>query len=521
MAKISENSKGETDQIMLSRYRRAEALEHSTLTETMVVNAQIQPHWIGDSDHFWYTRTSDRGIEYRRVNASAATNTQAFDHKKLANILAEVAGESVSEFNLPISNLEFSDSAFTFDAFDKRWLFDGKIKAVEGTVTYPVHWLVSPDGTKAAFVKDYNLWIRDLKNGEEWALTHGGQQHYAYAVQPESRNLIGELIDPEPMVKPEALWSRDSSQLFTVQMDERQVRNLPSMLYVPQDGTVAPRVNERKYALPGDKEVVQYQMVVLDVATGNETAVDYPTVEDSFVWLGPFSGNRAWWSGDGLHAYFVDMSRGQKTAELIGFDTQTGKSHCLFEESSSTYVELGLDFEHPSMLMPLPQTNELLWFSERSGWGHLYLYDLTTGELKNSVTSGDWLVRSLLHFDARNREIFIQIAGRIEGKNPYYRELVRVHIDSGEMTVIAASDHDYSLCHFTEQNAGTSPTGNFVVVTRSRVDEAPVTELRDRNGEYLLTVEAANTSKLPQEWQWPEPVTMKADDGKTDIYGVF
>ncbi|MDB9724246.1 DPP IV N-terminal domain-containing protein [bacterium] len=510
------------DNTTLERYRRAEALEHESIDGAMVSNALIQPHWIGDSDQFWYIRsTEDKGTEYRLVNAKTVNNTAAFDHKKLATALADTEGEPVTESTLPISHLEFCDATVSFNAFDKRWQFDGELKTIKSLVTYPAHWLISPDGTKAVFVKDYNLWVRDLNGGEERALTHDGQQHYAYAAQTEGRDLVGDFIGPEPLVIPEALWSPDSSQLFTVQMDERQVRDLPTMLYVPQDGTIAPRVNERKYALPGDKEVVQYRVLIIDVATGTEIAADYPPIEDSFVWLGPFSGNRAWWSGDSGQAYFVDMTRGQRTARVIGFDSTTGKSHCLFEESSSTYVELSLDFEHPSMLMPLPETNELLWFSERSGWGHLYLYDLTTGELKNPVTSGDFLVRNVLYFDSQSREVFTQIAGRVEGKNPYYRELARVNIDSGEMTIIAASDHDYSLCHISQQNSGISPSGNFAVVTRSRVDEAPVTELYDRNGQYLLAVETADISGLPSGWQWPEPFTAKADDGETDIYGVL
>ena len=514
---------------MLIRYRRAEALEHETYGESMVLNAQIYPHWIGDSDCFWYSRSFRKNpdlaaqiaTEYRLVNAKMATNNEAFDHVELATALQEASGQPVDALSLPIDNLEFDQrhNCITFDTFDQRWQFDGAIKLVEKTVVHPGYWLVSPDGTKAAFVKDYNLWIRDLDSGEESQLTHDGQRHYAYATQPESRDLVSGMLGPEPLVIPEAQWSPDSSQLFTLQTDERQVRSLPSMLYAPQDGTVAPRVHERKYALPGDRHIAQYRLLVIDVSTAIETAVKYPLIKDSIVWQCPFSGNLAWWSGDGSHAYFVDMARGQKTAKLVSFDTQTGISKVLFEESSSTYIELGLYVESPSMLVPLPETNELIWPSERTGWWHLYLYDLTTGELKNTVSAGDWLVRDALHFDQVSRELWIQLAGRVEGRNPYYRELARVNIDTGEMTILACSDHDYSLDRLP--NTGISCTGNFAITTRSRVDEEPITELRDRNGEVLLIVEAADISGLPKGWQWPEPFTLKADDGITDIYGVL
>ena len=523
------------DQSVLARYRRAEALEHEVYNQSMVLNAQIVPHWIGSSDCFWYSRKTRQagevgiGTEYRMVNAKATTHTEAFDHSLLAQALAAVAGEEVNPNSLPISGLELelSPACATFAAFDKRWRFDVeqnicKEIAVADLTTLPAGGLRSPDGKKVAFARDYNLWVRYLERGEERALTQLGEHHYAYGVEPESRNLIKGLNGSESDFTPalEALWSPDSKQLFTFQLDERQVRSLPSMQYVPQDGTVAPTVIERKQVLPGDKHSAQYRMVVIDVKSGKETAAHYPPIDDSFAWLCPFSGNRAWWSGDGCKAYFIDMTRGQKIARLVGLDTQTGAAEVLFEESTDTYLDLGLEFEHPSMLTMLPETNELIWYSERRSWAHLYLYDLTTGQLKNAITSGDWRVREVVHVDITNRELWLQIAGRVAGSNPYYRELVRVNIDSSDMTVIASDDYDYSLCKQTGCNSGISPSKQFVVTTQSRVDKPSVTELRDRNGNSLLTLETADITGLPPGWQWPERVTLKAADGETDIYGL-
>lgn len=530
MTNNTKKKQSATSNAMLVRYRRAEALELATLDESMVLNAQIMPHWIGESDCFWYSRSARRNpdstenlsTEYRLVNAKTSTNTKAFDHAGLAKALADAADQPVDALSLPISNLEFDvdSQRMTFNAFDQRWQFDGAIKPVDNIVNPPADGLISPDGTQAAFTKDYNLWVRDINSGEERALTHDGERYYAYAVRPESRDLLDDLVTvARPPRNVEAQWSPDSSKLFTMQTDERQVRSLPSMLYAPQDGTVAPRVMERKYALPGDKHIAQFRLLVIEVATATETAVNYQPLIDSFVWHCPFNGSPAWWSGDGRYTYFVDMTRGQKIARLVSFDTQTEISTVLFEESSPTYVELGLDFEAPAMQMHLPETNELIWSSERSGWWHLYRYDLNTGELKNAITSGDWLVRSLLHFDKDNREVWIQLAERVAGRNPYYRELARVNIDTGEMTVLASSDHDYSLA--SQPNTGISCTGNFLVVIRSRVDEAPLTELRNRQGDIVFTVETADIAGLPKGWQWPEPVTMKAEDGITDIYGVL
>ncbi len=528
----------QTDRItateMQGRYKRAKALYQASLTtlglvppeDTIFYNSSVASHWIGRNNCFWYERSGPKGKEYRLVDAGAATNELAFDHDKLASALAKASGEKVKANHLPFSNLVFTDDTLTFEAFDKQWSYDDESNIEEGMATHPADWLVSPDGKKAIFMRDYNLWLRNLESGEEKALTHDGEKHYAYAVQTENRHLARE-ITAKPhwgFEQPEAIWSPDSSKIFTVQVDERQVRSLPSMLYVPQDGTVAPRVSERKYALPGDKNIAEYRMLVIDVATAREAQIRYPQVEDSFIWLGPFSGNRAWWSGDSRTTYFIDMTRGKKTARVIASDVVTGTTRVLFEETSDTFLDLGMDFEQPESLMPLPATNELIWYSERTGWAHLYLYDLTTGEQKNVITQGEWLVREVLAFDAVHRDVFIRLAGRVAGRNPYYQEVARVNIDTGAMTLLATGDCNYAIGKLPHSAmtgaAGVSPTGDYIVATRTRADAAPVTELRNRNGELVLEVETADISGLPANWRWPEPVKLIAADGKTDIYGV-
>jgi len=515
-----DNNQTVATQTMLSRYRRAEAVEQ--LANPMALNAQVRPHWIGDSNHFWYTRTRDSSTEYRRVSASAATNTEAFDHKNLAAALGKATGESISESALPISNLKFGKAAVvSFDAFDKRWQFDGELKNIERS-TFPRHWLLSPDGKQAVFLQDHNLWLHDLESGTEKALTTDGVEYHSYAIQPEGRNLVDGLgVPKDAITSPEAMWSPDSRQLLTVQLDERKVGTMPSILYVPQDGTMRPKIVENKYSLSGDKNIAEYRFLIIDIESGHEIKADYAPVEDSFIWHGVFSGNRAWWSGDSKTAYFLDMARGQKSVRVVEMMADTGQTRALFEEHAKTYLEIGHGFEAPTVLIPILATDELIWFSQRSGSAHLYLYDLKTGELKNPITSGDWSIRDALYFDADNREVIVQIMGRVEGRDYYYREIARVHVDSGEMKLIASSDHDYEMYNDYGGPGSLSPDGQYVVVTYSRVDTAPVTELRNKDGDVILTLETMDESYLPENWQWPEPVKTIAADGKTPIYGAI
>ena len=239
--------------LLLARYRRAETLEHEVCDQSMVLNAEVFPHWIDGSNCFWYIKTvrdeangtAGKAREYRLVNAEAASNTLAFDHQLMASLLAQASGQEVNPNDLPISELtlELSPLRATFTAFGQCWQFDA---AAERCEEITVHddpnagaGLLSPDGKKVAFTRDYNLWVRDVESGEESAMTFDGERYYAYAVQPESRNLTEGLPGTVSWfpVSLEALWSPDSSKLFTLQTDERQVRSVPSMLYVPQDGS--------------------------------------------------------------------------------------------------------------------------------------------------------------------------------------------------------------------------------------------------------------------------------------------
>lgn len=512
------------DESILARYQRAEAWEQQYLTDSMVLHAKVFPHWINDTHCFWYARINKNTTEYRRVDAKAATNVVAFDHKQLSMALANVTDEPILDTALPISNLTISDVYMCFDAFGKSWRFNDssfELTEIDISLAHLARGLVSPDGKKTVFLQDHNLWLHDFESGSERALTTDGTQYNAYAIQPESRDLVGGLDGtPESPISPEALWSPNSKFLFTVQLDERRVDTLPSILYVPQDGSLRPKVKECKYALPGDKHLAEYRFLILDVETGGEVDADYAPVEDTFIWHGVFSGNRAWWSGDSKKAYFLDMARGQKSVRVVEMLAGSGKTRVLFEEKSDTYLEIGHNFEAPTVLIPVQDTDELIWFSQRSGFAHLYLYDLKTGELKNAITSGEWSIRDAIYFNATRREVFVQIMGRVAERDFYYREIARVNVDSGETTLLASSNHDYDIYNGYGGLGGLAPSGDYFVSTHSRIDTAPITDLRDRNGDVILILETADLSALPTNWQWPEPIKTVAADGKTPIYGA-
>ena len=521
---------------MIARYKRAQNLIQGIFTNTLVRNATLFPVWIGVSDCFWYERETRSGKEYRLVNAKTLTNQCAFDHAVLAKNLSENQGRHIDKNKLPITNVtmdldssDMSVQALNFTAFDKRWLFDVKSnhcleiqnKAVSSDE------IISPDGKCLVFTRDHNLWIRDLSNGDVKALTHDGCPDYAYGAVSTAYGVpYGFGL--------QAHWSPNSRWIFTIQLDKRKIKSTPFVHHVPKNGQIRPLVEHIKVSYPGDDHIEELRLVVIDTKNACHQPVNYRQIPVTRCGYGFFDSKLGWWSADSQRAYFVDVERDYKTARVVELNSHTGSTKVLFEENTDTHINLQLnDDEHPT-LMPLPNSSELLWYSERSGWAHLYLYDLETGKLKRPITKGDWLVRNIVHFDAERREVFVQTAGRASDRDPYYRDLCRINLDTSEITALVSSDHEYIAITQTDMNTtiakglgrdighacGVSHSSNFAVVTRSRADETPVSLLVDRDGKEVLEIEVADISGLPDRWQWPEPVKLMADDGVTDIYGL-
>ena len=520
-----------------SRYERAGRLEQDSLAGTMALNSSVYPKWIDSTDCFLYELETILGKEYRLIDSNSKLEKPAFDHVAFAKALKRIVGEEVDPENLPITNVNLRLCPFEveFEAFNRHWSFVQEEGCCKEVPVNPAHWLVSPDGEKAVFIENHNLWIRHLDSGKEYPLTTDGELQYSYGAIPERADLASRFAPPVPYASiPQMLWSPDSKRLITMQTDERQVIPLPMIAYVPRDEGVRPKLWEPRYALPSDNHVAEYRMLIIDVEEECCVAACYSRVLDTGVLPGPFMQNRVWWSKDSDIAFFVDMSRYEKQARVVAFDAVSGACQVLIEETADTYIDLNLMNEEPSSFLPLPDSNELIWFSERSGWAHLYLYSLATGELKKIITQGPWLVREVLGFDPERRDVYFQAAGRDKKLSPYYREICRANVDTGEIVSLASGDYDYvfhkmgnSTVHFAgifgrdvSNVSGLSPTGNFFVTTRTRVDEIPVSELRDREGNLVLKLAEADITNLPKEWRWPEPVKLVSADGVTEIYGV-
>jgi dipeptidyl aminopeptidase/acylaminoacyl peptidase len=301
--------------------------------------------------------------------------------------------------------------------------------------------------------------------------------------------------------------------IATYRQDERGVGEM----YLVETGPGHPKLQAWKYPLPGDSVVPMLERVIIHLDGPRVVPLQTPPDHHrSTVCDGIKCGSElvdVEWSADSRHFAFVSTSRDYKHVALKVADPRTGAVRIILEETTPTYFESTLIGRDQNWRV-LHGSGEVIWFSQRDDWGHLYLYDLATGKLKNRITTGAWNVLQILRLDEATRTIWFTAVGREEGRDPYFRHLYRVRLDGKQLALLTPedADHDVTL----------APSGRYFVDSYSRPDVAPVTALRQADGKRPFTVEEADISRLlATGWVPPMPVTVKARDGVTDLYGLL
>ncbi len=372
---------------------------------------------------------------------------------------------------------------------------------------------VSPDGRRVAFVRDYNLWVRDAAGGNEQQLTTDGVKDDGYATDNAGWVRSGRAV---------VLWSPDSRKIATFQQDDRAVGDF----YLVRTSTAArvghPRLEAWKYPFVGDSVISTIRRVVIDLSGAAPRVVPLqlpPDPHRSTLCDHIVCGNR-WvdveWSPDASRLAFVSSSRDHKRATLRVADAATGTVRDVLDETTPTFFESGYDVvtDQPNWRV-LWGTNEVLWFSERDDWGQLYLYDLANGRLKRQITTGAGDVARVLAVDERARSVLFTAVGREPGRDPYFRHLYRASLDRAGSRLLTPEDADHEV--------SLSPDGRTVVDAYSRPEVPPVLVLRDAaTGRVSATLARGDVSRLVATgWTAPVPFTTKARDGRTDLYGLL
>ncbi|MEP6946294.1 MAG: DPP IV N-terminal domain-containing protein [Acidobacteriota bacterium] len=360
----------------------------------------------------------------------------------------------------------------------------------------------SPDGTKTAFIRDYNLWVRDTATGKETQLTKDGIKDFGYAT-----NNAGWTHGPNPIVA----WSPDSKKIATFQQDERNVSNV----YLVPVQVGAPTLETWKSALPGDPNVPMISRVVIDLDSDKVTRLQVAPDPhrssncDDISCDGGFTD--VYWAPDSATLAFLSTSRDHKNEKLRVANASTGAVREVYEESTGTQFESGQGMVNWRYL---PASNEFIWFTERDGWGHLYLYNLATGKLKNQITKGDWAVWQVLSVDDKNRVVYGLAGGHDKGVNPYFGQLFKANFDGTGFQILTPEPANHNITF--------SPDGKYFVDNYSTPDTAITATLRDTSGKLIATLEKGDVTRLKAAgWQAPVQFVVKAHDGVTDLYGLL
>ncbi|HML16378.1 MAG TPA: DPP IV N-terminal domain-containing protein, partial [Bryobacteraceae bacterium] len=485
-------------------YARAEKFLNYNVNPLML-NGAVRPNWLSD-DRFWYLNVNAEGTEFLLANPMRGTREPAFHHAEVAAALAKASGKSFDPAHLPFTEIELEERSVSFDADGRRWKCD-----VSGTTCgigpapkrQDRNQVVSPDGKRAVFIRDYNLWARDVASGKETPLTTDGKKDFGYATD----NAGWETSD-----RPIVAWSPDSKKIATYQQDQRGVGEM----YLVSTRVGHPELKAWKYPLPGDTVVTTIQRVVIEVDTAHVVRLQMaPDQHRSTLCDNIACRNGEWsdveWSSDSQKVAFVSTSRDHKHEWLRIANAASGSIRGVLEESSATFYESGngrVNWRY------LPASNEAIWFSEADGWGQLYLYDLTTGALKNKITTGEGNVTQLLRVDEKNRMLYFLGVGREKGRDPYFAHLYRVGFDGRRLALLTPEDANHEISF--------SPSEKYFVDSYSRPDVPPVTVLREDDGRMIATLENADLSRLVAiGWKPPIPFTVKARDGSTDLYGLM
>lgn len=459
---FSVNVFGQDEALTAADYARAEMMLRFN-TNKLVDRASVSPNWLPDG-RFWYRVLTPTGSEFVLVDPAAGRRQTAADKKTL------LTGAAVAETEA-----------------DRRGRFSE---------------MFSPDGKRVAFIRNWNLWVRDVETKAEIQLTTDGIENFGYATD----NAGWRKSD-----RPVLLWSPDSKKIATYRQDQRHV----SDMYLVTTNVGAPKLQAWKYPLPEDQDIIRIHRVIIEVDEPQVIPLKMPpdarrgTLCDDISCTGKFDDNE--WNRDATKLAFVSTSRDHKEAKLRVADARTGEIRDVLEEKVATQYESGRGMINWRYL---PASNEIIWYSERDDWGHLYLYDLQTGKLKNQITRGDFVVTRLRKVDEVNRVLYFEATGREAGRDPYFSHFYRVDFDGRNLKLLTPEDADHRI--------SLSPDGKYFVDNYSKPDVPNTAVLRDAEGRLIATLEKADISRLRATgWKPPVPVKVKDRNGKWDLYGLM
>ena len=488
-----------------ANYKLAEKLRNVSFGSLIgKYSMSVFPKQINDTDKFWFEFTTEEGKNFYFVDPAKGEKRLLFNNTDIAQGVSLITRKGYNEKDLRISDIELSKdlTKMTF-SMDGRYEFDFKTKKVQALekkdhseeddeVIYS--WMTfSPDRKYILYAKGHNLYIRGNKakgvDTTEVQLTTDGEKYYSFARDPED--------DQKDEAETNARWFKDSKHIYVVREDSRKLKDM----FVINSLTKRPTLETYRYEMPGEKDLCQYELWIIDIEkkTANRVSADKWT--DQYIQvLQP--GEK----GDKL--FFQRFKRTWDEVDICVVNTETLEVKELIHEVDKPYRDY-----HMQNTVILNDGKDILFRSERTGWGHYYHYD-GEGRLKNVITSGPWVAGQVAAIDTVGRAIYLYGFGREKGVDPYYYMLYKASIDKEGVTLLTPENAQHGASFLSSKR--------YFVDTYSRVDMEPKIVLKNNQGKVIMELAKPDTRRLKElGWRAPERFTVKAADGLTDIYGIM
>lgn len=480
-------------------YNRAYALREK-YNAKHVLYAGVVPHWVDQTSAFWYVRQTEKGKEYVKVDAASKKRTALFDQQKMAAALTEKAGREINAYNLPLQNcrLNISLDTLRFQLDGKFWAYSIKNNRLLDEGAIPSrgkerHWMevddekegspvTSPDGKWTAFIKNDNVYVREVATGKEKQLSQDGtlSNYYSSYIQ----------------------WSPDSKSVVSCRIRPVEKRYVYYVESSPAD-QAQPKLHKQEYAKPGDE--LRFKVpCIFEVESGRRLIPSTELFSHQYELSGPM------WNADSKAITFEYNERGHKVYRVLEMSAVDGSVRTLIEEKEEKYVNYPRIYRNY-----LSDGKRIIWSSERDNYNHLYLYDRATGKPLNQITKGEWYVRGVQHVDEANEVIYFSANGMKKGEDPYLIHYYKINFDGSNLVELTPEEGMHQCWYSSDYK--------YLVDVYSKVDQAPIAVLRDaKNGKIRMQLDKADISALlANGWKAPEVFSAKGRDGKTDMWGVI
>ena len=541
--------------ITKSNYDLAERFSPKKLSK-MVHSLSVNPNWLKSGDKFWYSYKTPEGTSWFIVDPIAKTQKNLFDNADMAAQLTLIVKDPIYAKNLGLSQIKFSDdaSSFTFlvrgsTKVDKKQTpteilkkekvtkenekFYFKCDVATGKIThlvgyepekkYPSWANVSPDGSKAIFAKTHNLYILDRENLEkamvdpqdstivERQITTDGIEGFDYGGNTDRMNNVDAEKKKNDRMRAYIAWSPDSNNFAIEKSDDRKVKKLWVINPIAQP---RPVLETYYYQMPGEEGSTAH-LLVFDVNSLTSKEVDIAAYKDQTISISvkpilkkDYSDTykSTQWSGTNDTFFFSRLSRDLKRIDVCKVNLADMSVKPIIEERMNTYQET-------RSLKFIKDYSQVIQWSERDGWAHFYLYG-TDGKLINQITRGEMHCENIIGVNETTNTLYFTAHGGVDGENPYYLHTFSINLDGSSLKLLNPGNFDHQV--------NMSDDAKYFVDNYSRVDTAPMSVLYNKLGQKIIDLQEADLSQLfAYGYEFPEPFTVKADDGVTDLYGVM